>query len=128
MSTPKTSLRTPMAKVRGLGAAKKGTDHFVVQRVTAIALIPLVIWFVWAIAAHAGATYTASTAFLAHPVNATLLLLLVLTGIYHMMIGLQVVIEDYTADAVRVALLLINQFACAVVALACTIAILKLAL
>ena len=128
MSAPKTSLRTPMARVRGLGAAKKGTDHFVVQRVTAIALVPLVLWFVWAIASHAGATYTASAAFLAHPVNAALMLLLVLTGIYHLMLGLQVVIEDYTADAVRLALLLLNQFACAVVALACTIAILKLAL
>lgn len=128
MSAPKTSLRTPMARVRGLGAARKGTDHFVVQRVTAIALVPLVLWFVWAVAAHAGATYTSSAAFLSHPVNATLMLLLVLTGIYHLMIGLQVVIEDYSAAATRLTLLLLNQFACAVVALACTIAILKLAL
>jgi succinate dehydrogenase / fumarate reductase membrane anchor subunit len=128
MSAPKTSLRTPMARVRGLGSARKGTHHFVVQRVTAIALVPLVIWFVWAIAAHAGATYTASAAFLAHPVNATLMLLLVLTGIYHLMLGLQVVIEDYTAAATRVTLLLLNTFGCAVLALACTIAILKLAL
>lgn len=128
MSAPKNSLRTPMARVRGLGAARMGTDHFVTQRVTAIALVPLVLWFVWAVAAHAGATYTASAAFLGHPVNAALMLLLVLTGIYHMMIGLQVVIEDYTADATRVVLLLVNKFACAVVALACTIAILKLAL
>ena len=81
MAAPNTSLRTPMAKVRGLGAARKGTEHFISQRVSAIALVPLVLWFVWAVAAHAGATFTASEAFLSHPVNATLLLLLVLTGV-----------------------------------------------
>jgi succinate dehydrogenase / fumarate reductase membrane anchor subunit len=128
MSAPKTSLRTPLARVRGLGAARKGTDHFVAQRVTAIALVALVLWFVWAIAVHAGATYTASAAFLSNPVNATLMLLLVLTGIYHLMVGLQVVIEDYTSEATRLVLLLANRFACAVVALGCTVAILKMAL
>lgn len=129
MAAPNTSLRTPMAKVRGLGAARKGTEHFISQRVSAIALVPLVLWFVWAVAAHAGATFTASEAFLSHPVNATLLLLLVLTGIYHAAIGLQVVIEDYIpSEGPRVVLLLLNKFTCVVVALACTIAILKLAL
>lgn len=127
MSGPNHSMRTPLARVRGLGAARHGTGHFIAQRITAIALIPLLLWFVWAIAAHAGADYSAAVRFLSHPLNAGLMLLFMLTGIYHFMIGLQVVIEDYTAAATRIVLLLLNRFACAMLAVAAVIAILKLA-
>lgn len=127
MSAGKDTLRTPLGKVRGLGAARHGSGHFLTQRISALALVPLTIWFVWAVASHAGASYTAAAAFLAHPVNAGLMLLFVLTGIYHFTIGLQVVIEDYTGGGTRLALILINKFAAAAIALACVLAILKLA-
>lgn len=122
------SIRTPLGKVRGLGAGKHGTGHFIGQRVSAIALVPLVIWFVWALVAHAGGDFGTARDFLSHPVNAALMLLFVLTGLYHLMIGLQVVIEDYSANATRIVLLLLNRFACAALAVLCVIAILKLAI
>ena len=128
MVAPKDVLRTPMGRVRGLGAAHRGTEHFIAQRITAIALIPLAAWFVWAVAAHTGADYGQARAFLGNPVNAALMLLFVLTGLYHMMVGMQVVIEDYVHDRTKIVLTLLNRFASAVVALACVIAILKLAL
>ena len=96
---------------------------------SAIALAPLAIWFVWAIVAHAGASYAETVGFLSHPVNAALMLLFAVTGIYHFMVGLQVVIEDYVhGEGMKIAALLLNKFACAALALACVIAILKLAL
>lgn len=127
MSAPKHSLRTPMGRVRGLGAAHHGTEHFVSQRITSIALIPLTLWFVWAVAAHVGADFREARAFLGNPIQAGLMLLFVLTSLYHMMVGLQVVIEDYVYDRVKVVLTLLNKFGTAILAVACVIAILKLA-
>lgn len=129
MAAPKSSLRTPLGKVRGLGAAKRGTDHFIAQRLTALALVPLALWFVWAVAAHAGADYAAAAAFLSHPVNAGLMLLFVLAGVWHFTLGLQVVIEDYVhAEGLKIASLVLVKFAGAALAVALVIAVLKLAL
>lgn len=129
MPHAKDTMRTPLGRVRGLGAARRGTGHFIAQRVTAIALVPLVLWFVWAVVTHAGAEYSAARAFLGQPVNAALMLLLTLTGLYHLMLGLQMVIEDYViAEGLRIASLLANRFAVALAAITCVIAILKLAL
>jgi len=129
MAGAKDSLRTPLGKVRGLGAAKRGTDHFIAQRVTAIALVPLALWFLWAVAAYGSADYPAAVAFLSHPINAALLGLFALTGIYHFVLGLQVVIEDYiTGEGLKIACLLLNTFAGVVLGVAVLIAILKLAL
>lgn len=129
MAAPKTTLRTPLAKVRGLGAAKKGTEHFIAQRVSALALIPLTLWFVWAVAAHTLGDHAAAVSFIAHPVNAALLLLFALTGIYHFVLGLQVVIEDYVhAEGLKIASLVLVKFAGAALAVALVIAVLKLAL
>ena len=129
MASSKNTLRTPLGKVRGLGAAKRGTDHFIAQRITAIALIPLAIWFIWAIAAHTNGDYAATVAFIAHPVNAVLLALFALTGIYHFVLGLQVVIEDYvSAEGLKIASLLLNKFVGIVLGVAVLLAILKLAL
>lgn len=129
MAAPKTTLRTPLAKVRGLGAAKKGTEHFIAQRVSALALIPLTLWFVWAVAAHTLGDHAAAVSFIAHPVNAALLLLFALTGIYHFVLGLQVVIEDYVhGEGLKIAALLLNKFVGVVLGLAVAIAILKIAL
>jgi succinate dehydrogenase / fumarate reductase membrane anchor subunit len=129
MAGTKGSLRTPLGKVRGLGAAKRGTDHFIAQRISAMALAPLALWFIWALAAYGSADYGAAIAFLAHPVNAALLGLFALTGIYHFVLGLQVVIEDYiTSEGLKIACLVLNKFAGIALGVAVLIALLKLAL
>jgi len=128
MSHGRDSLRTPLGRVRGLGSAKRGTGHFVVQRVTAIALVPLTLWFVWAVAAHAGAPVSVAGRFLSHPVNSGLMLLFTATAIWHFKLGVQVVIEDYiTAEGLKIAALLANIFFAVALIAACALAILKLA-
>lgn len=87
------SLRHPIARVRGLGSAKEGTGHWVAQRITAVALMPLVVWFV--IAAFGLGAYADARSFLAQPLNAVLTAALVVCGFHHAQLGLQVVIEDY---------------------------------
>lgn len=106
------SLRTPLGRARGLGSAKEGVHHWWQQRLTAVAIVPLVFWFVVSIAANVGADYTAMHAWLKQPLNATLLVLLLVAVFHHMQLGLQVVIEDYvhchalkTASIVAVKLL-----------------------
>lgn len=89
------SMRTPIARVRGLGAAKFGTAHWWVQRTTSLALIPLSVWFVASVVAMAGAEYEDVRAWLSSPIAAGLMLLLIFNVFYHMILGLQVIIEDY---------------------------------
>ena len=88
-------LRTPLARVRGLGSAKGGTHHFWLQRLTAIALIPLTLWFALSMASLATADLPAVLAWMRSPLSATLMLSFLLAGFWHMKLGLQVVIEDY---------------------------------
>jgi succinate dehydrogenase / fumarate reductase membrane anchor subunit len=90
-----TSMRTPMARVRGLGAAKDGTGHWWAQRLSALAMIPLVLWFVTSVVAMSGADYVAVQAWIGSPVVAGLLILLICATFYHAHLGLQVVVEDY---------------------------------
>ncbi|HWS25245.1 MAG TPA: succinate dehydrogenase, hydrophobic membrane anchor protein [Xanthomonadales bacterium] len=89
------SLRTPLARVRGLGSAKDGTMHWWMQRVTAVLLVPLSIWLLFCALPMIGAGYADARVWLAQPLNAFLILTLVLTVIYHALLGVQVVIEDY---------------------------------
>ena len=90
------SLRTPLAKVRGLGSAKEGTEHFWKQRITAVSNLFLVcIPHRAAGASYAGADYATVKRALARPQNAIPLLLLVLSGVMHMRLGMQTIIEDY---------------------------------
>ncbi len=91
------SRRTPLGRVRGLGSAKQGTEHFWAQRVTAIALVPLALWFVGSLAALAGADHATASAWLAEPFTAVVMILVVVAGFHHAQLGLQVVIEDYVA-------------------------------
>src|SRR5690606_21337351 len=95
MKHRRTDFRTDMKRVRGLGSAKEGVAHWWMQRLTALALIPLSIWLVAALVAHTGAGYGAVRAWIAHPVTAGLLVLLLGATFYHAQLGLQVVIEDY---------------------------------
>lgn len=89
------SLRTPLARVRHLGSAKDGTHHWWLQRVTAIALVPLALWFVASVVSLAGAGHAEVAAWAGGPLTATLLVLLLVATFYHAVLGLQVVIEDY---------------------------------
>src|SRR5262245_34730683 len=119
--------RTPLARVRGLGSAKDGTEHFLRQRVTAIANIFLVSFGILSIVRLAGADYLTVRRTLAEPLNTIALLLLILSGVVHMRIGMQTIIEDYVhADGYKVLALLINTFFAVVVGLASAYAVLKL--
>ena len=89
------SFRTPLGRVRGLGSAREGTHHWWAQRVTAIALVPLTVWFVVSILMLAGADRVAIVDWLGNPLTAGLLVMLILASFHHGQLGLQVVVEDY---------------------------------
>jgi len=122
-------MATPLKRVRGLGAAHRGTETFWRQRVTAIANIPLVIFLVLSIVSHIGASYAEVKAYLAHPVVAVLMLALILSAAIHMRIGLKEIIEDYVhGEGRKVAAILLVTFFAGAVGLACTLAIVKISL
>jgi succinate dehydrogenase / fumarate reductase membrane anchor subunit len=89
------SMTNPLARARGHGSAKSGVHHWFAQRASAVLLIFLVAWLIYAAFALAGADHAGARAFLAHPANAAAAILLVVALLYHAMLGLQVVIEDY---------------------------------
>ncbi|WP_067562191.1 succinate dehydrogenase, hydrophobic membrane anchor protein [Halofilum ochraceum] len=123
------SLRTPLAAARGLGSAKEGVEHWWKQRLTAIALVPLLLWFGFSVALLGTADYYTVMGWLAHPVNAGLMILVLSVGLWHGMLGLQVVIEDYIAtEWKKITVLLLVQFASVILALAGILAVLRIAL
>lgn len=123
------SIQTPLGRVRGLGSAKSGVEHFWHQRLTAAALVPLTIWFVWIVARYAGAPHADVVAALGNPINAALMLLFVVAGLYHMALGLQVVVEDYiTTKGVKLAALFLVNFAAFAVGMVCLVAVLRIAI
>lgn len=91
-------IKTPLARARGLGSARDGVEHWFQQRVTAIANIPLVIWFVYSVVDLAGADYATFTNWLQQPLNAILMILFIISTFYHAKLGTQVVVEDYIHD------------------------------
>ena len=91
-------MRTPLAKVRGLGSAKSGVHHWWHQRLTAIAMVPLVLSALYLVLRIAGSDYEQAILLLQNPFNAAILLLLIITGFWHAMLGVQVVIEDYVGS------------------------------
>jgi succinate dehydrogenase / fumarate reductase, membrane anchor subunit len=105
------SMKTPLKKVRGLGSAKSGTEHFWQQRLTAMANLVLLLFTVWFILAHLGAARPEMIASLKNPFVAAGLLLTLISVTWHMRLGLQVVIEDYVhSEARKIALLTLNMF------------------
>jgi succinate dehydrogenase / fumarate reductase membrane anchor subunit len=88
-------MRNPLQRAKGLGSSKSGLPHWRAQRITAVMLLLLIPWLVWSMVDLAGSGYPQAVAFLANPMNATLLILILLSMLYHAMLGLQVVIEDY---------------------------------
>ena len=123
------SLQSPIGRVRGLGSAKNGTHHWWVQRITAVALVPLCLWFVGGLISLTGADYASATTWIRSPFNSVLLLLLIVAMFHHSQLGLQVVIEDYVHHEGAKLVLMIGQkllnFALAVAA---AFAVLKIAL
>jgi succinate dehydrogenase / fumarate reductase membrane anchor subunit len=101
------NLQTPLRRARGLGSAKSGTKHWWAQRVTAVALIPLTIWFVIAMITATGNDYNNARQFIGNPINAVLFILLIVATFHHAQLGLQVVIEDYVHNKPMVIGLLI---------------------
>jgi succinate dehydrogenase / fumarate reductase, membrane anchor subunit len=122
------SLETPLHKVRGLGAAHTGTGHFVQQRVTAIALIPLTLWFGISVVGLVGVGEVSVLLFLATPMNAILMGLFVLIALYHLALGLKEVITDYVPhEGFKLLLILADYGFALVAALACLFALLRIA-
>ena len=123
-----TDMRTPLGKVRGAGSAREGTGHFWMQRLTAIANIPLTLFFVGLLVSLNGSSHDHVRSVMASPVNALLLLLVVVSVLYHMRLGMQVVIEDYVhGEGSKIALLMFNTFVTMILGAAMIFAILKLA-
>jgi succinate dehydrogenase / fumarate reductase membrane anchor subunit len=89
------SMTNPLARVRGLGSAKEGTHHWIVQRMTAVALVPLTLWFVVSLISLIGGDLAAIKSWLSSPFNAVMMILTLMAGFHHAQLGLQVVIEDY---------------------------------
>ncbi len=120
------NLDTPLARVRGLGSAKHGTEHFWQQRVTAILLAPLCIWLVISLLSLDLQNYRAVVDWLRQPINSMLMLILVLTACHHGQLGVQVVIEDYLHnDWQKIACLIMIKFLAMVAGLASILAILR---
>jgi succinate dehydrogenase / fumarate reductase membrane anchor subunit len=120
-------MRTPMRRVRGLGAAHSGTKDFWHQRVTAVAGIPLTIAAIVIVVALMGRSHAAVVQILGSPIVAIVMLLFIINTAYHMWIGMQEIILDYVhEDKLKLATLMANTFFCVAVAFASAFAILKL--
>ena len=120
-------LRTPLSRARGLGSAKEGVHHFWAQRITAVALIPLVAWFAISLIMMSGADYNVVRAWISSPVVMVLLTLTFVIGLHHGQLGMQVVIEDYVHSAgLKLALIVLMHYIAVFFGLAAIGAILRI--
>ena len=123
------SMSTPLARARGLGSAKSGLHHWWHQRVSAVAMVGLVSWMVVLLFSLVEADYQTALNVLAHPLNATVVVLFVAVSLWHASLGLQVVLEDYVAnEGVRLIAILAVKMAASVTAILAILSVLKVAL
>ena len=122
-------VRSPLGRARGMGASKHGVGHFIAQRVTAVALVFLVLWALASAFALASGDYESAAAWLRSPINAGLASLLAFAAFWHMQLGMRTIIEDYFAKPVTKAVcLLLNIFLCWAAGALTILSILKVAL
>ncbi|NCT68443.1 MAG: succinate dehydrogenase, hydrophobic membrane anchor protein [Rhodanobacteraceae bacterium] len=122
-------LRTPLKKALGLGSAKHGVQHFITQRVTAVALLLLAGWFLWTVLSVLHLDYAGARALVAQPLNAVLMLAFVVAVFWHAQLGLQVVIEDYVhTHGLQIVLQIAVKFLCFLGAAASVLAVIRIAL
>jgi len=122
-------LRNPLARARGLGSAKEGAGHWMLQRITAVALVFLTLWFVITVLGLMHADYATARGTIAQPWNAVLLIALIVTMFRHAVLGLQVVIEDYVHTRwLEMTALVLIKFIAVLAALAGVLAVLRIAL
>ena len=118
------SMETPLGRVRGLGSAKSGLDHWWHQRLTALALIPLTAWFAVSLIVIASGTYQQAVDWIRDPIVAGLLILMLAAGYYHLKLGMQVIIEDYVhVEWQKITALIVVTFWCIALALASIMAV-----
>ena len=120
-------MRSTLGRVRGLGSSGDGSHHWWIQRLTAVALIPLGIWFIFAVLSFVGTDYAQFKAWAGHHGNALLLVLFIITAFHHAQLGMQVVIEDYIhGEAVKITSILLIKFVSFMFAVSCILAVLRL--
>lgn len=110
-------MRSPLTRAIGLGSAKTGVGHWWAQRVSAVALIPLTLWFVASLIAHTGSAHANFLAWLRAPLTAILMIMLLLALFHHTALGLQVVIEDYMHSRARFVVLMVMRLTCLALAI-----------
>ncbi|BDG70947.1 succinate dehydrogenase, hydrophobic membrane anchor protein [Roseomonas fluvialis] len=122
------TLRSPLGRARGMGAAKTGTHHWWMQRVTSVALLPLTLWLVFSLARMPDSTWQQAVSWIGRPFNAVLLLAFLAAAFHHTAAGLQVVIEDYVrGELPRMGAVLAVKGLCALLWLVATLAVLRIA-
>jgi succinate dehydrogenase / fumarate reductase membrane anchor subunit len=121
-------MRSPLGRAIGLGSAKAGVEHWWMQRLTSLALVPLCLWFVISVIAHLGADYGEFVEWVASPLVSVTFILLIVAGFYHAALGAQVVIEDYVHhEGARLASIVIVRLAAVALGVAAVFAVLRLA-
>jgi succinate dehydrogenase / fumarate reductase, membrane anchor subunit len=121
------NMRTPLARAIGLGSAKEGVGAWWAERVSAVALVPLTLWFAASIIAHTGSDYATFIVWLRTPLTAIPLILLLVALFYHTALGLQVVIEDYVHSGIKFAAVIAMRLGCGALATAGVVATLRVA-
>ncbi len=120
-------MRSPLGRALEIGSAKDGVKQWWLERVTAIALVPLTVWFAASIVVHTGNDYATLIAWLRTPIATILMVLLLIALFYHTALGLQVVIEDYIHSGMKIPALLGMRFGCFALASAGILAMLRIA-
>jgi succinate dehydrogenase / fumarate reductase membrane anchor subunit len=122
-------LRSPLGRARGLGSARAGSRHWWAQRLTALALVPLTLWFIFSVIHLAGAPHQAAVEWMSAPLRLGLMLALIVATFHHLQLGVQVVIEDYVhEERLKIVAVLAVKGLCVLLALVCIVAVLKIGL